>query len=86
MTDFEKAMADVQRSVWTAMNVFGESSDWVTQDDIKHMENCPLKEKYESLYRAAASVWVEWTKIKKKLNDESLENLLKLSGAGDDER
>jgi hypothetical protein len=78
MTDFEEAIEELGRCSWTAVNVIGKNSDFVTQDIVSHMEKWPILENYRSLQKAATKVKMEWLKIKKQLNDKSLELALKV--------
>ncbi len=76
MTEFENAIAELRRSTWTALNVLGEHTDWVTKDDVEHMKSCPLKNIYTELNTAAIKVEIEWFKIKKKLGDKAFQRLI----------
>lgn len=77
MTKFEEALAELKRAHWTAINIIGKSEDWTTKELIEHMENCPIKKLYEDLDNAVGKTLAEWHEIKKKLNDQSFENLMK---------
>ena len=77
MTNFEEALAELKRVHWTALNIIYKDEDWTTKELVEHMENCPVKKFYEDLNKAVGKTLTEWHNVKQKLNDQSLDNLLK---------